>query len=261
MKLIFENWRRYLKEESINEFTLPFSSQAKMDKELKQLEREMTGEEHVSAWDKIKQEITETKEASGLAMKYFSEGLTEDEKSALWEQIKDIARGTTLAAIFAVPFGSALLPFVLKYTKDVFLPSAFRQNVEVKFPDDIPVEFLEKGDADPEISGFVHPEEDRQRAGIYFNDKLVGFMTPREEPDKGWRIGAIYINPDDRNKRIGSKAINKFFEKRDASSVPIGTDNVASQKAFANAGFALLDPNEILTDEKDGWEYQIWGKK
>ena len=134
-------------------------------------------------------------------------------------------------------------------------------DVEVKFPDDIPIEFLEKGDEDPEISGFVRPEEGRQRAGIYFNDALVGFMTPREEPNKGWRIGAIYINPDYRNKGIGSKAINKFFEERDASSVPIGTDNIASQKAFANAGFVLLDPDEILTDEKDGWEYQIWGKK
>ena len=134
-------------------------------------------------------------------------------------------------------------------------------DVEVKFPDDIPIEFLEKADADPEIAGFVRPEEGRQRAGIYFNDELVGFMTPREEPNKGWRIGAIYINPDDRNKGIGSKAINKFFEKRDASSVPIGTDNVASQKAFANAGFALLDPDEVLTDENDGWEYQLWGKE
>ena len=132
MKLLFENWRRYLKEDSMNELTLPFSSQAKMDKEMKKLEKEMVREEHASAWDKIKQEIKETKEASGLAMKYFSEGLTEEEKNALWEQIKDVARGTTLAAIFAVPFGSVLLPFVLKYTKDVFLPSAFRQKIDTE---------------------------------------------------------------------------------------------------------------------------------
>ena len=132
MKLLFENWRRYLKEDSINELTLPFSSQAKMDKELKELEKEMTGKEHASAWAKIKQEIEETKEASGLAVKYFTKGLTENEKKALWEQIKDIARGTSLAVIFLAPLGSALLPFVLKYTKDALLPSAFRQKIDTE---------------------------------------------------------------------------------------------------------------------------------
>jgi GNAT superfamily N-acetyltransferase len=138
---------------------------------------------------------------------------------------------------------------------------AHSPSVEVKFPDNIPIEFLEKGEIESEISGFVYPEEERQRAGIYLNDELVGFMTPRKELDKGWRLGAIYINPDDRNKGVGSKAINKFFEERDASSVPIGIDNIASQKAFANAGFALLSPDEILTDENDGWKYQIWGRQ
>ena len=127
MKLLFENWRKYLEEDSIKEIALPFSSQAKVDKEIKKIEKEMMGEEHASAWDKIKQEMKETKEASGLVKKYFSEGLTESESDILWEQLKDIARGTTLAAIFAVPFGSALLPFVLKYTKGMFLPSAFKQ--------------------------------------------------------------------------------------------------------------------------------------
>jgi len=133
--------------------------------------------------------------------------------------------------------------------------------VQIKFPDVISPEMLAGANEDPKLTGFVYPEEDRQRAGIYFNDELVGFMTPRKEPDGGWRVGAIYIDPNNRNKGIGAKAIANFFEERRASPVPIGVDNINSQKAFANAGFILLNPDEILTDEKDGWEYQIWGKE
>ena len=146
------------------------------------------------------------------------------------------------------------------------------QPVELRFPDVIPQDLLALADNDPEIGGFVfadndpeiggfvYPQEDRQRAGIYLDDELVGFMTPREE-DGGWRAGAIYIRPDSRGKGIGSLAIDKFFEDKSASPVPIGLNNLASQKAFAKAGFVLLDPDEVLTDEKDGWEYQLWGRE
>ena len=134
------------------------------------------------------------------------------------------------------------------------------QPVELRFPDVIPQDLLALADNDPEIGGFVYPQEDRQRAGIYLDNELVGFMTPREE-DGGWRAGAIYIRPDSRGKGIGSLAIDKFFEDKSASPVPIGLNNLASQKAFAKAGFVLLDPDEVLTDEKDGWEYQLWGRE
>ncbi len=134
------------------------------------------------------------------------------------------------------------------------------QPVELRFPDVIPQDLLALADNDPEIGGFVYPQEDRQRAGIYLDNELVGFMTPREE-DGGWRAGATYIHPDSRGKGIGSLAIDKFFEDKSASPVPIGLNNLASQKAFAKAGFVLLDPDEVLTDEKDGWEYQLWGRE
>ena len=134
------------------------------------------------------------------------------------------------------------------------------QPVELRFPDVIPQDLLALADNDPEIGGFVYPQEDRQRAGIYLDNELVGFMTPREE-DGGWRAGAIYIRPDSRGKGIGSLAIDKFFEDKSASPVPIGLNNLASQKAFAKAGFVLLDPDDVLTDEKDGWEYQLWGRE
>jgi len=132
--------------------------------------------------------------------------------------------------------------------------------VQIKFPDDIPSDILTLADKDPEISGFVYPEEDRERAGIYFNNELVGFMTPRMESGL-WRVGAIYISPDYRGKGIGSKAIIKFFEDKDASQVPIGVNNAPAQKAFTKAGFSLLQPDEILTDESDGWKYQLWGRQ
>jgi len=127
MKLLFEPWRQYLlREGAIKEFGLPFSAQAKMDREIKKLEREMQSEEHASAWHRIKEELRQTKEAAALIGKYFAEGLSNEEKTILWAQIKDVAKGTTLAAVFAAPGGAVLLPLVLKWTKGALLPSSFK---------------------------------------------------------------------------------------------------------------------------------------
>jgi GNAT superfamily N-acetyltransferase len=130
--------------------------------------------------------------------------------------------------------------------------------VRVKFPDVIPSKMLARGDKDPEISGFVYPKEDRQRAGIYRGNKLVGFMTPRLNRHRAWRVGAIYIQPDSQRLGVGSEAIRSFLENRRAAILPIGVDNIASQKAFSNAGFTLQNPSEVLTDADDGWKYQLW---
>ena len=133
-----------------------------------------------------------------------------------------------------------------------------KNDVEVRFPDKIPIELLKKGEADQELTGFVHPDNpEKDRGGIYLNDELVGFMTPREEKT-GWRVGAIYIQPEKRKLGIASAAIKDFLADKDASQLPIGINNTYSQKAFANAGFVLLNPDEILTDKNDDWEYQIW---
>jgi RimJ/RimL family protein N-acetyltransferase len=131
--------------------------------------------------------------------------------------------------------------------------------VDVYFPDNIPKEMLNRGNLDPEISGFIYPEEDRDRAGIYLSDELVGFMTPREEKD-GWRVGAIYIVPELRGKGIGSKAISEFFKDKKASPVTIGIYNTPSQGAFENAGFKR-ESDEVFEDENDGWQYNWWTKK
>ena len=133
------------------------------------------------------------------------------------------------------------------------------EEVEVVYPDNIDEDLLLKGDQDKEISGFAikRDKEDREieqvRAGIYYNKKLVGFMTPREEKG-GWRVGAIYVDEDVRKnfKGIGSIAISKFFEGREAADLLIGVDNIASQRAFGKAGF--VNTGKAYKDDSDGWE-------
>lgn len=135
-------------------------------------------------------------------------------------------------------------------------------NISVVFPDSIPTDLLLEADQNPEISGFVHPGQDRQRAGIYLGDQLVGFMTPREERNnKGWRVGAIFIKPESKGLglNIGSKAIAQFFADRKAAPVPISTTNMASQKAFEAAGFKREESYPDIVED-DGWIGQWWVK-
>jgi GNAT superfamily N-acetyltransferase len=105
----------------------------------------------------------------------------------------------------------------------------------------------------------VHPNAAITRAGIYYRNELVGFMTPRLESieDQAWRTGAIYVLPELRGRNIATKAINSFFKTRRAAPVPIGVGNKASQRAFEKAGFAT----DGITKEMDGWSYQWWYKK
>ena len=137
---------------------------------------------------------------------------------------------------------------------------AIESEVDVVFPDKISNDLLVKGDRDVEISGFVYPEDgDRLRGGIYWRGELVGFMTPREEKG-GWRVGAIYVDSEvrERVKGIGSIAISKFFEGREAADLLIGVDNVSSQRAFANAGFS--DTGKEYIDDSDGWKATVWSR-
>lgn len=135
------------------------------------------------------------------------------------------------------------------------------EEVEVVYPDRIDKGLLLKGDQDEEISGFVRPEDRSiERAGIYFRDDLVGFMTPRQEAG-GWRVGAIYVDSEVRKnfKGIGSIAIAKFFKGREAADLPIGVDNIPSQNAFEKAGF--VNTGEEYIDKSDGWRATWWSRK
>ena len=137
---------------------------------------------------------------------------------------------------------------------------AIESEVEVIFPDSIDRDLLLKGDTDSEVSGFVYPDDSsRSRGGIYWRGDLVGFMTPREEKG-GWRVGAIYIDNEvrERVKGIGSIAISKFFVGREAADLLIGVDNISSQRAFSNAGFK--DTGKKYVDDNDGWEATVWSR-
>ena len=133
--------------------------------------------------------------------------------------------------------------------------------VKVIFPDNIPKDFLIKGDNDREIAGYVYPNDPtRERAGIYVDGELVGFMTPRQVKDGRWRVGALYINPKKRGKGVAADAIKEFFKDKKASPVPIGVDNISSQKTFSKAGFQLDPNNNEPITWKDGWLSQRWIK-
>jgi len=135
------------------------------------------------------------------------------------------------------------------------------EEVEVVYPGRIDKGLLLKGDQDEEIRGFVRPEDRSiERAGIYFRDSLVGFMTPRQEAG-GWRVGAIYVDSKVRKKfkGIGSIAIAKFFKGRVAADLLIGVDNIPSQSAFKKAGF--VNTGKEYIDKSDGWKATWWSNK
>lgn len=106
---------------------VPGSSERKMNKAIKELRVEMIKSDKDSAWDKISQEITETKEAYEIFKKAFKEKLTDEDKQIFWTQVRDLAKGTTLAAIFALPGGSILAPLAVTLIGDRILPSAWQK--------------------------------------------------------------------------------------------------------------------------------------
>ena len=93
MKLLLENWRKYLAEETeleegIGAF-VPGSSEYKMNKAVKQLKKELADEKHKTSWERIAQELKETQEAWRLLKKWKTLG--DFEKEFVWDQIKDVA--------------------------------------------------------------------------------------------------------------------------------------------------------------------------
>lgn len=99
-------------------------------------------------------------------------------------------------------------------------------------------DLLLRADSDPDIAGYVYPDQDRYRVPITSEEgNIVGFMTPRQEKGK-WRTGAIYVDPEHRNKGYASKAITDFFADK-AGMAYIDDGNEASKQAFRKAGFEL----------------------
>lgn len=97
---------------------------------------------------------------------------------------------------------------------------------------------LRIADADPHLAGFVYPDDkSKMRLPIFENSQLVGFATPRQESDGVWRMGAIYIIPEFRNRGIAGKTIFSFMTGKKGRAF-IEDENLSSQKAYQKAGFS-----------------------
>ena len=77
--------------------------------------------------DKLVKELKESNELVSLVKKSMSEPLNDEEKAKVKTQFMDIAKSVPSLAIFLLPGGAFLLPFVLKILPDL-IPSAFRDN-------------------------------------------------------------------------------------------------------------------------------------
>jgi RimJ/RimL family protein N-acetyltransferase len=111
---------------------------------------------------------------------------------------------------------------------------------------------LEKAEADPLLSGFVYPADtSKARLPILNEKKLIGFATPRQDEDGVWRMGAIWVLPEFRNRGVARKAIADFMEGKRGRAF-IEDDNISSQKAYAAAGFRII--KESREDKWSWWE-------
>lgn len=82
------------------------------------------------------QEIHESKELMQLLAKSTKQKLTEEEKKKVKDQLFDILKMIPSFAIFILPFGSLILPILLKVIPNhLMLPSAFLEPDEDEFAD------------------------------------------------------------------------------------------------------------------------------
>lgn len=84
--------------------------------------------------EKFKVELRESKELVVLIKKSRSEDLSKEEKEAVKEQFKDLAKSIPALTVFMLPGGTILMPLLLKLIPDM-IPSAFREN-EIEEEDD-----------------------------------------------------------------------------------------------------------------------------
>jgi RimJ/RimL family protein N-acetyltransferase len=109
---------------------------------------------------------------------------------------------------------------------------------------------LKNADKDPNIAGYVYPEDDsRKRVPIKnATGTTVGFLTPRVE-NGAWRAGATYVEPEHRGNGYASLALKEFFKDKKGRAY-IEDTNVASRKAFEKAGFKEVPGKKIEKDSE-----------
>lgn len=106
----------------------------------------------------------------------------------------------------------------------------------------IPFSLLYHASLDPEVGGLIDPYSDRERVAIVADGCVVGFFTPRRDPDGSARLGAIYILPAFRGQGLAREAIRQYV-----ASTPgpfrawIANQNLSSQRAFEACGFTRAD--------------------
>lgn len=109
---------------------------------------------------------------------------------------------------------------------------------------------LRKSTHDPYLGDIALHKDPKDIIEILHGRVLVGFAIPRQDSDKRWRTGPIFIDPKYRGKGIGGKWIKDFFNRRKGRAY-INPENVASIAVFTKAGFKetskfLMDGNEKL---------------
>ena len=77
--------------------------------------------------DKLVVELMESKELIALVSKATTKELTDEEKTKVKKQFRDIVKSVPALGIFMLPGGAILLPLILKIIPDL-IPSAFRDN-------------------------------------------------------------------------------------------------------------------------------------
>ena len=97
-------------------------------------------------------------------------------------------------------------------------------------------DLLLEADRDPGIAGFVRPDSGATRVPFKHKGKVVGFMTPRQDPDGYHRVGAVYVKPEYRGKGIAARNIASYMEGK-KSKVWIEDDNIATARAHTKAGY------------------------
>jgi len=98
-------------------------------------------------------------------------------------------------------------------------------------------ELLVQADQEATLSGYVYPSDDtRKRIPIWFQNQIVGFATPRQDPDKVWRMGAIYVTPEYRGKGLAREAIRGFMNGLSGRAFT-EDGNLPTRRAFFSAGF------------------------
>ena len=100
---------------------------------------------------------------------------------------------------------------------------------------------------------------------VYFDDTPIAIIFFDYNPEiDSYHISEFVVRPEYRGKGYGTKILNElldcsediFGHKIEHSNAVIFRDNVASRKAFMNAGFILVG-----TDEDGNTEYYYRGAK